>query len=424
MEITKIPFGYIKENDIFLEGEKKDDSRKIGEVKDDDIEASVQYFVDKFDKLKEKVDALEEKINSSDNKGSFLMKLLHMKDSLNDHSGLGDYGSLRSRLESLEEVLKEVIEKNRERNTEIKNSLMAELEEALKNSNWREAQELIIDIRTRWIKTGSVKEDLKEEMETTFHEKVEDFFERKRSYEEDKKMLIYNRVGKYRDIIREARYLARSGDRNAKSKIKELQDKWRDVGNVPRIKYAPLQSDFKRACNDIFRGGGGGGRPQQRQRIVRTIPNYQLNENFEKKSRLLERARLLKQDPSLDKAKELKDKWKDIGPIPKEKFQPLTNDFFDAISFVHEVVYLDTLAEENNEGWGSLNILEQIKIKVKLLGDLIARDERELETISENTEQFSRGSGQFDKIAHEKLQTQQRKVRVKKEILSILKEIG
>ncbi len=418
MEITKIPFGYIKNDEIFLEGVNGKEDRKIGEVKEGNNDASVQYFVDKFEKFKEKIDDLEKKVNESENKGSFLMKLLHLKETVDQHCGLGDYKALEDKLSELEVILTEVIEKNRVKNTEIKKALIAELDEALKNPNWRETQENVIEIRGRWIKTGGVKEDLKEAIESEFHNKVEDFFERKRAYDNDRKLLIQKRENEYYSLLREARNLSRGGDPNAKSKVKELQAKWRDVGAIPKPKYIPLQNNFKRACAEVFKG------KPQRQRIVRQIPNYQLNENFEKKSRLLERAKLLKQDPSLEKANELKEKWKTIGPVPKEKNHQLSNDFFDAISFVHEVVYLDKLAEENNDGWESMGILEQIKVKIDLLDKLISRDQRELDTMQENADNVTSRPGAFDRTLNDQLQTQKRKVRVKKEILSILKEIG
>ncbi len=418
MEITKIPFGYIKNNEIFLGGETEKEDRKIGEVKEDNTDASVQYFVDKFEKFKEKIDDLENKVNESENKGSFLMKLLHLKETINEHCGLGDYKSLKDKLSALEVILTEVIEKNREKNTEIKKALIVELDEALTNQNWKETQEMVIEIRGRWIKTGGVKEDLKEAIESEFHNKVEDFFERKRAFDADRRLLTEKREREYQSILREARNLVRNNDPNAKNRIKELQAKWREVGPIPRPKYGPLQSSFKRACSDAFRS------KPQRQRIVRQIPNYQLNENLEKKSRLVERAKLLKQDPSLDKANELKEKWKAVGPVPKEKNHEISNEFFDAISFVHEVVYLDKLAEENNEDWNSIGILEQIKIKIDLLDKLIARDQRELDNMQSNADNVTSRPGAFDRTLNDQLQTQKRKVRVKKEILSILKEIG
>ena len=367
MEITEIPFGYVQDNLIYLKGESEGEGRQIGEVKEDNLDASVQYFVDKFKRLEEKIDDLENKINESDNKGSFLMKLLHMKNTLDEHCGLGDYATQKERLGKLETILNEVIEKNREKNTEIKRSLLAELEEALEITNWRDATDQVLDIKTRWIKTGSVKEDKKEEIEDTFQDKVDDFFDRKRAFEADQRLLTDNRIKKYRDILWKAKQVLRSGDRNAKNQIKELQGKWRDVGNIPKMKYFPLQKDFKRICDDVFRA------KPQRQRIVRQIPNYQLNENLEKKQRLLERAKLLKQDPSLDKANELKEKWKAVGPVPKEKNKELNDAFFDCISFVHEVIYLDRVAAERNEGWDSVPIMEQMKMKIEILSELLEK---------------------------------------------------
>ena len=55
---------------------------------------------------------------------------------------------------------------------------------------------------------------------------------------------------------------------------------------------------------------------------------------------------------------------------------------------------------------------------------LISRDQRELDNMQENADNITSRPGAFDKTFNDQLQTQKRKVRVKKEILSILKEIG
>ena len=63
---------------------------------------------------------------------------------------------------------------------------------------------------------------------------------------------------------------------------------------------------------------------------------------------------------------------------------------------------------------------EQNTLKVNLLKDLIARDERELITVKENAENFRSQEGEFDQMMRKKIAAHKRKVDVKK---SILKEL-
>ena len=136
MSDLEIPYGFIKGNDLYLKawGDLKD--RRIGEVKEDGPEAAVTYFQKKFEDLETKIKELTSIIASTENKGSYLMKLLHLKEQLKTHEGLGDYARLESILIDYEKQLNAIILQNRERNSEIKHALLEELREALKIINW------------------------------------------------------------------------------------------------------------------------------------------------------------------------------------------------------------------------------------------------------------------------------------------------
>jgi hypothetical protein len=67
--------------------------RQIGEVKQS-VEASVKYFRDRFETAIQKVDELYKLVEEAQNKGSYLMKLLHLRQYLIEFDGLGDYPAL------------------------------------------------------------------------------------------------------------------------------------------------------------------------------------------------------------------------------------------------------------------------------------------------------------------------------------------
>ncbi|MFT5916961.1 MAG: hypothetical protein ACI81T_003474, partial [Bacteroidia bacterium] len=72
-EITD--YGYIKDEKVYLKAYLDQEYREIGVVRDGD-EVSLQYFVDRFETISKKLDEVAENIQTSDNKGSYLMKLL------------------------------------------------------------------------------------------------------------------------------------------------------------------------------------------------------------------------------------------------------------------------------------------------------------------------------------------------------------
>ena len=149
MEIIEIPFGYIKAGKIYQSAWGEHPDREIGEVRDEDNEKSSQFFQDRFSDLENKIKEVTDKIDSTENKGSFLMKLVHLKENLSQHDGLGDYPSLLETLLKYESLVRDIILKNRVRNTEIKTALIEELKEIVEIINWKEASEKINDIKGR-----------------------------------------------------------------------------------------------------------------------------------------------------------------------------------------------------------------------------------------------------------------------------------
>ena len=98
MEIIEIPFGFIKEGKIYQSAWGENEDREIGEVRDENNNKSIQFFQERFADLESKVRDVTDKIDSTDNKGSFLMKLVHLREHLPQHDGLGDYPFCKKRL--------------------------------------------------------------------------------------------------------------------------------------------------------------------------------------------------------------------------------------------------------------------------------------------------------------------------------------
>ena len=82
-------FGYISDGKVYLKGYFEYPDRQIGEVKVSP-EASVKYFRDRFETARQKVDELYTLVETALNKGSYLMKLIHLRQYLAEFDGLGD----------------------------------------------------------------------------------------------------------------------------------------------------------------------------------------------------------------------------------------------------------------------------------------------------------------------------------------------
>src|SRR5688500_84985 len=90
-------FGFVQDNQVWLKPFMDYPARQVGEVKEVEDE-SLQYFAYRFEQFREKVEGLIQKIEESENKGSFLMKVMHLKEQIGKYDALGDFEELHAKL--------------------------------------------------------------------------------------------------------------------------------------------------------------------------------------------------------------------------------------------------------------------------------------------------------------------------------------
>lgn len=456
------PYGFIREGKIFRNAFLDFPEREIGEVRESDA-STIKYFEDRFTMAENKVATLEQSVEESENKGSYLMKLIHMRDHLANFDALGDYVRLFARLDALEENLRDIIAKNRVKNLEIKRALIAEAEPYEDSTDWKEATEQLTEIKNKWIKTGAVDTEYQEEVEHRFQEILDNFYQKKKSFFNDRKQLVRDRVYRYRGLIFAARRLQRSEDRyDAMEKAKALQAEWKEIGKIPSIRYNELFREFRQTVGQIFKpsqprrqfgshsSGGyspregrhgpsrpGGGYSSQNtgypsrntgtdfnRRPNRPETNMSPEEALTKKKDLIAQARQLenKENPVED-IKRLRLAWKDSGMVSRDQAYALNEEFNQACEMANEKSFLNRLVQSKNFDYDTLNEREKVFKKINLLQNLIVRDEKDMELFQENSQRFSSGYSQMDaRQAENKLRIQKRKIIVKKKLLNELSE--
>jgi hypothetical protein len=395
----EIPFGFVKDNDLYLKAWGQYPDRRIGEVKEEGLAAAVAYFEQKFVDLKGKIDDLTGKIESSDNKGSYLMKLLHLKEGLATHDGLGDYQSLADLLEKQEVLLRDIIAKNRDRNSEIKKALLAELQGALEVVNWKESTDKINDVKARWIKTGHAREDEHEVLEKDFWDHVQGFFDKKKQFYGDKKKLAEVRAKKYEDLIEEAaQALQGLKGKERFDMVKDLKARWQTVGNVPASIYKDMMYQFNRVLK---------GQPAP------IIPN--MDDISRTVQDMYDRRLAFNQEQLQGFRKVL------AGFRPKDfDVKKRRSELMERINLVWERNFLEDLASRKTRGWDELPKSEKLEAMRRLLKDFIRRDKEDLMKFEDNIGNFSSHHRDADKMMERKLGQQRNKIAVKEKLLRIL----
>lgn len=412
-------FGFVRDGKVFLRGYMNFPDRQIGEVKQS-VEASVAYFMARFETAKQKVEELQKLIDEAQNKGSYLMKLLHLRQYLAEFDGLGDYIALFEKLDLMEEELRKSIVVNRARNLEIKLALLQEAEALADSTDWKETTEKLKDLKSKWIKTGSVVKEQEEEVEAKFQSVVDSFFEKRKEFFEAKNRMIKERVDQYEQIIRRANEIKDSPELDATSKeFRKLQDQWKKVGKVPAIHTKRLWPSFKRANDSFF----------ERYKRIKQIPNTRRPDpKRQAQEKLCQEAESLLDAPDINQAaergKQLLMEWKQIGVPFKMQDQQLAERFRIACDKIFEINYLMRVIKRRHFFFDKKPLQEQLEIKINAMANLIRKDRSELDTFEGNVDGMNmlNKSQTMDKVVVSKLNVQKRKISVKEGLLEQFKE--
>ncbi|MCE7054432.1 DUF349 domain-containing protein [Algoriphagus sp. AGSA1] len=409
------PYGYIKDNKVYLRGFLGQEDRVIGEVKEDEA-STLKYFEERFEHLKEKVAKLKKDIEENQNKGSFLMKLIHLRESLMQSDALGDFEPLINDLNQQEELLNEIIQVNRAKNLEVKKGLILEAEARKDDTDWKETTEFYKELKLRWIKTGPVDKEYQEEVENTFNALVQHFFENRRHFFEGLALQAEENIKVYEALVVQAREAHDFPDAKIAFDIsKKIQRQWKEAGKVPAEKRQPLWDEFSRLNNRIF---------SRYKRTLQTGPQMNPRELMRKVETLTEEIKGLAAKPSsyelIGRAKAIQEEWRKLPQRKPREANLLVRSFQFFSDIVFEKAFLEKLVHGKYPDFDEKPESEQIQIKTALLKDLLKRDQTELEAAQNNTENFRVQSADFDVMMKKKLFAVKRKVDVKNYILKQL----
>lgn len=409
------PYGYIKDEKVYLKGFLNQADRIIGEVKEDEA-STLKYFEDRFATIKEKVENLKKDIGENQNKGSFLMKLIHLRDSLMQYDALGNFVPLIEELNKLEIYLEEIIRKNRERNLEIKRGLILEAGAIKDNTDWKETTEEYKNLKLRWIKTGPVEKEFEEEIENTFNKAVDTFFDNRKVFFEEMAVQAEENIKIYQNLVKQAQEAFNNPDAKKAFEIsKKIQKEWKTSGKVPAEKRQPLWDEFSKLNNRIF---------SRFKREMQSGPMLNPQEIRSKMESIVEEmkklANLESSPMTVSQARKLQDEWKPLSQTRPRDANLITRNFIYYSEIVFEKSFLNKLAITKNPQLRDLPEAEQRKIKSSILRDLIHRDESELKTVKENADNFKSNDPDFEIMMRKKISSFRRKIEVKNFILTEL----
>lgn len=405
-------FGYIQDGKVYLKGFLGRPDRMVGEVKGNE-ESTLLYFETRFTQIEEKVAGLKAAIEENQNKGSFLMKLIHLKESLYTSDALGDFTVLIDQLTEQEAFLSEIIQGNRSKNLQIKQGLIEEALSMQANTDWKDTTEKYKELKLRWIKTGPVEKEVHEEMESEFNQAVDFFFEQRQQFYDQLTIQSEENIKVYEELLQQARITQDLPDAKMAFDIsKRIQKEWKAAGKVPAERRQPIWDEFSKLNNRIF---------SRYKRTLNPGPDMPPRVVLSKIEGMVEELKKLAHQPTCQeitiRAKTIQEDWKKL-PMhkPKEANLPARSyQFFMDIIF--EKAFLEKLAHSKYADFADKTLEEQSQIKASILKDLLHRDQGELETMQNNSDNFRVETADFEMMMKKKLSSLKRKIDVKNYVL-------
>jgi len=206
--------------------------------------------------------------------------------------------------------------------------------------------------------------------------------------------------------------------RESTRRLKDLQMEWKKLGRIPPEPYNVFKNRFQKINDDLFSR-------------FRTFREEQLKHQQKKiqqvmdlKGKILEELKEKIQDKRSDLfhlKNEYLDRWKRLGNLFSREINALNDEFYSRITYINEILFVDKLARKKNSNFDRLDPENQYRIKIKILNELIERDEKDLGIYNKNMEVFNfrKGAeGQFNSKRNDK----QKSLVVKKELLQTFKK--
>jgi len=111
--------------------------------------------------------------------------------------------------------------------------------------------------------------------------------------------------------------------------FKELQEKWKAVGDVNKARFQTLQTDYSLLIDKFF----------YNVNIHKELQNYSFEKNSEEKKKLIAKLKELLSNDSIIQLehyiKKFQKEWDDIGPTFQEEWEKIKNEYWESVNAVY-----------------------------------------------------------------------------------------
>ena len=255
---------------------------------------------DKVDKAEKKVEKVEKELEKVEDK----------KEKIENESGTPEVNPAKQ-LKKKKEIIR----------------VLRELVNGVEN---KDTFNNVKDLQNAWKDIGNLNNSKDKSLWTTYNALLDRFYDNRSIYFELKDLDRKKNLELKNAICEKAEKLVdNSNIMRAVSSLNELHTEFKHIGPVDRDKQEDIWNRLKNASDEVYK---------KKKDFISNIKES-LNENLEKKSKLLDEINKIKKFKS-DKFKEwnnktkevlsLKDKWNSIGGVPKSSTRNISKEFWNS----------------------------------------------------------------------------------------------
>ncbi|HLU86209.1 MAG TPA: DUF349 domain-containing protein [Taishania sp.] len=169
------------------------------------------------------------------------------------------------------------------------------------------------------LELAKLKTEFREELRL-YREKRKALLDAKNAEESQNLAKKRSLIKKLTDTIQQEEHIGA-----AFSALKEIQESWKEIGDIPRDKRDEIQSEYSRLIEDFF----------YNINIYKQLKEHDLKRNLQMKQEVIQKLQALKDLPTIKEVethlKALQNDWEDIGPVSNEEWEKLKDEYWKAV---------------------------------------------------------------------------------------------
>lgn len=161
------------------------------------------------------------------------------------------------------------------------------------------------------------------------------------------------------------------------AKHKEINQEWKEVGDIPRDKRHDVQQEYSRLLEEFF----------YNMNIYKQIKDYDFQKNYDAKKAIIEELKKLEKVELIKEVesnlKRLQNEWEDIGPTKQELWEELKDDYWTTVKGLYDRIreHYDERREQMKE---NIELKKQIISKVE---EILERERDSVKTWNKQTKE-------------------------------------